>query len=85
MIQPPFFVPANVNTLTHRLDIGNVIVSEVGKGATTTITGPWHFVFTVPFHHENNSHIVAPIVGDVFTFNCSPGGILSPQMITERG
>ncbi len=67
MIQPPFLVPANVNTLTLTLNIGNVIVTEAGKGATTSIIGSWHFVFTVPFHHENNTHIVAPSDGDVFT------------------
>lgn len=69
MVQPPFLVPANVHTLTLTLNIGNVLVTQSGKGATPSspIMGPWHFVFTVPFHHENNTHIVAPSDGDVFT------------------
>jgi len=65
MVEPHFLVPANVETLTLTLNIGEMIVTQAGKSESTTITGPWHFSFTVPFHHENNTHLPDPIHGDV--------------------
>lgn len=64
MIQPPFLVPANVNTLKLTLTIGKMLTVTPGQGQTSTITASWHFVFTVPFHHGNNAQIPLPIHGD---------------------
>lgn len=65
MLQPAFIVPANVNTLTLTLNVGNMMVVTKGQGTTTMLAGTWHFVFTVPFHHMNNAQVPSPIHGDV--------------------
>lgn len=61
MVQPPFLVGANVNTLTITFNIGYVLVVPPVHDTTPTLTGPWHFVFTVPFHHVNNTQISDPL------------------------
>ncbi len=66
MVEPPFLIPAKVGKLTLTLNVGEVIVTKMGETTNSTISGPWHFVFTVPFHHENNKHIANPLHGDVY-------------------
>ncbi len=64
LVQSPFLVPANVQKLTLTLTIGHLIVVTTGQGSSPLVTGSWHFTFTVPFHHANNSDIRAPIPGN---------------------
>jgi hypothetical protein len=65
IVEAPFVVPANVATLVLTLDIGSVIVTTPGQSTqgSSLLAGPWHFSFTVPFHHVNNSQIPSPIQG----------------------
>jgi hypothetical protein len=65
MVEPAFLVPANVNTVTITLDIGQMIVNQPGKGKLPGIIGHWHFSFTVPFHHEDNQNLPDPMHGEM--------------------
>jgi hypothetical protein len=67
MVAPAFLVPANVNTVTITLDIGQMIVNQPGKGQSSTIIGHWHLTFTVPFHHEDNQNLPDPIHGEMIS------------------
>lgn len=64
MVAPAFVVPTNVNSVTITLDIGLILVNQPGKGSLPSITGHWHFSFTVPFHHEDNHNLPNPIHGE---------------------
>ena len=45
------------------LDIGSVIVTTPGKGGSNMIAGPWHFSFSMPFHHVHYDSMPNPIQG----------------------
>lgn len=63
-VQPSFLVPTGTHTLTLTWDIGQVIPQASVSPSVSrlaSIKGDWHFVFTIPFHHEWNSNLPDPI------------------------
>lgn len=66
MVLPAFQVPANMNSIMVTWDIGRMLVSQPGKGSVPTLSGHWHFSFTVPFHHTNNQQLPDPRPGQIF-------------------
>lgn len=64
-VQPAFLVEKDKKTLTLTLDIGEVLVIDHAQRKDGALAGPWHFVFTVPFHHTNNRELPDPLHGEL--------------------